>query len=157
MFKDLGVVIPVRLGSSRIKEKAILPFADSNLLEWKIDQLKNVISPENIYVSTESDKLKEIAFNKGVQVHERDHYLADGHKASFSEVITGIIQDIPFKYIAWVTVVVPLMSPLEYRQAFEAFYKYVVEKKENDSLFSANLLKEYFSKHGHINVPQLLE
>ena len=40
MFDDIGVVIPARMGSSRIREKAILPFADTNLLEWKINQLK---------------------------------------------------------------------------------------------------------------------
>jgi len=144
MFNDIGVVIPVRLGSSRVKEKALLPFSDTNLLEWKIQQLKEVISNNNIFVSTESDKLKEIALKQGVQIHHRDFYLADGHKASFSEVITGIVKDIPFKHIAWVTVVVPLMKPTEYKKAFEIYLKEVVELKNNDSLFSANLLKEYF-------------
>ena len=144
MFKDIAVVIPVRLGSSRIKEKAILPFADTNLLEWKIQQLKEIISEKNIFVSTESDKLKDIAYKNNVQVHHRDEYLADGHKASFSEVITGIIKDIPFEHIAWVTAVVPLMSPNEYKSAFEKYIETVVNKKTNDSLFSANLLKEYF-------------
>ncbi|MCG3670049.1 hypothetical protein L5F33_07245 [Aliarcobacter butzleri] len=144
MFENIGVVIPVRLGSSRVKEKAILPFADTNLLEWKIRQLKEVISEKNIFISTESDKLKEIALKNGVQIHHRDFYLADGHKASFSEVITGIVKDIPFEHIAWVTAVVPLMSPLEYKNAFEKYIQYVVKEKTNDSLFSANLLKEYF-------------
>lgn len=144
MFKDIGVVIPVRLGSSRVKEKAILPFSDTNLLEWKIRQLKEVMSEKNIFISTESDKLKEIALKNGVQIHHRDFYLADGHKASFSEVITGIVKDIPFKHIAWVTAVVPLMSPLEYKNAFEKYIQYVVKEKTCDSLFSANLLKEYF-------------
>lgn len=144
MFDNIGIVIPVRLGSSRIKEKAILPFGNTNLLEWKIRQLKQVISEKNIYVSTESDKLKEIAVNNNVQVHHRDFFLADGHKASFSKVISGIVKDIPYEHIAWVTAVVPLMSPQEYKKAFEIYVKKVIETKQNDSLFSANLLKEYF-------------
>ncbi|WP_201523470.1 acylneuraminate cytidylyltransferase family protein [Aliarcobacter butzleri] len=144
MFRNIGVVIPVRMGSSRIKEKAILPFDNTNLLEWKISQLKEIISEKNIFISTESDKLKDIALKNGVQIHHRDFYLADGHKASFSEVITGIVQDIPFEHIAWVTAVVPLMSPTEYKNAFEKYIQYVVKEKTNDSLFSANLLKEYF-------------
>ena len=144
MFDDIGVVIPVRMGSSRVKEKAILPFADTNLLEWKINQLKEIISEKNIFISTESKKLKEIALKNGVQIHHRDFYLADGHKASFSEVIAGIVKDIPFEHIAWVTAVVPLMSPKEYKTAFEKYLQYVVKEKKNDSLFSANLLKEYF-------------
>lgn len=144
MFENIGVVIPVRLGSSRVKEKAILPFSDTNLLEWKIRQLKEVISEKNIFISTESDKLKEIALKNNVQIHHRDFYLADGHKASFSEVITGIVKHIPFEHIAWVTAVVPLMSPIEYKNAFEKYIQHVIKEKINDSLFSANLLKEYF-------------
>ncbi len=144
MFDDIGVVIPVRMGSSRVKEIAILPFADTNLLEWKINQLKEIISEKNIFISTESKKLKEIALKNGVQIHHRDFYLADGHKASFSEVIAGIVKDIPFEHIAWVTAVVPLMSPKEYKTAFQKYLLYVVKEKRNDSLFSANLLKEYF-------------
>jgi N-acylneuraminate cytidylyltransferase len=42
-----------------------------------------------------------------------------------------------------VTVVVPLMSPKEYKKAFETYTEEVIKKKNNDSLFSANLLKEY--------------
>jgi CMP-N-acetylneuraminic acid synthetase len=144
MFSDIGVVIPVRLGSSRVEEKAILPFANTNLLEWKIIQLKEVISEKNIFVSTESDKLKEIALRNNVQVQHRDFYLADKHKASFSEVITGVVKDIPFDHIAWVTAVVPLMGPKDYKNAFEVYIQRVVKNKVNDSLFSANLLKEYF-------------
>lgn len=143
MFSNIGVVIPVRLGSSRLKEKAILPFGDSNLLEWKIKQLKQIIPNKNIFVSTESDKLKIIASKNNVQIHHRDFYLADGHKASFSEVITGIVKDIPFEHIAWVTAVVPLMSPKEYKKAFETYVEEIIKKKNSDSLFSANLLKEY--------------
>ena len=144
MINDIGIVIPVRLGSSRIKEKALLPFDDVTLLEWKIKQLQEVFSKKNIYVSTESEKLKDIAMKFGVQIHNRDYFLADGHKATFSEVITGIVKDIPFEHIAWVTSVVPLMSPVEYKKAFEIYIEKVIKNKENDSLFSANLLKEYF-------------
>ena len=152
MFETLGVVIPIRLGSSRVKEKAILPFADTNLLEWKIKQLKEVISEKNIYVSTESDKLKEIAQTNGVQIHHREFYLADGHKASFHEVITGIVKDIPFEHIAWTTAVVPLMGPKDYKAAFETYIQKVITTKEHDSLFSANLLKEYlWDDNGPLN------
>ena len=149
MYKDydLGVVIPVRLGSSRVAQKALLPVGPENitLLAWKIRQLKKVISPENIYISTEADELKAIATEEGVQIHNRDHYLADGHKASFSEVIVGVVKDIPHDHIAWVTCVVPLMSPQEYLQGFREYKEHVLpDNSEYDSLVSVNLLKEYF-------------
>ena len=153
-FIHVGVVIPVREGSSRIKEKALLPFGEEgiSLLEWKIIQVSQVISKKNIYVSTESQRLKDIALRLGVCIHNRDFYLADGHKATFSEVITGIVKEIPFKYVAWVTIVVPLMTPQEYRRAFELFYTHVVQGKKYDSLASFNLLKEYlWNEHESLN------
>jgi CMP-N-acetylneuraminic acid synthetase/phosphoglycolate phosphatase-like HAD superfamily hydrolase len=149
MYKDydLAVIIPVRLGSSRVSQKALLEVGVDKipLLAWKIRQLKKVIPKENIYVSTEADVLKDIAMEEGVRVDHRDSYLADGHKASFSEVIVGVVKNIPHEHIAWVTCVVPLMSPQEYLQGFREYKQYVIPRNSNyDSLVSANLLKEYF-------------
>jgi CMP-N-acetylneuraminic acid synthetase/phosphoglycolate phosphatase-like HAD superfamily hydrolase len=149
MYKsyDLAAVIPVRLGSSRVSQKALLEVSEEkiSLLAWKIRQLKKVMPKANIYVSTEADVLKNIAIEEGVQVHERDQYLADGHKASFSEVIVGIVKDIPHEHIAWVTCVVPLMSPQEYLQGFREYKQHVLlDNGKYDSLVSTNLLKEYF-------------
>jgi N-acylneuraminate cytidylyltransferase len=141
---DLGVVIPVREGSSRIKDKVLLPFGDHlSLLEWKLDQLCRVLPAERIYVSTDSDHLKRLAAPYGVRFHNREPRLCRGHEAAFSEVITGIVRDIPHAHVAWVTVVVPLMSPAEYRTGFQRYLERVVQRKENDSLFAANLVKEY--------------
>ncbi len=143
-FNDIGVVIPVREGSTRIKDKVVLPFTGGmNLLEWKLEQLKEVIKPENIFVSTDSERLKQMATERGVSIHHRDPYLCKGHEATFSEVITGIVKEIPRKHIAWVTVVVPLMKPAEYKEAFERFMEEVAEKHNFDSLISVNLIKEY--------------
>ncbi|MEH6449786.1 MAG: hypothetical protein V7765_14000 [Oleispira sp.] len=149
MYKDydLAAVIPVRLGSSRVSQKALLEVGEDNisLLAWKIRQLKKVMPRQNIYVSTEAEVLKNIAAQEGVNIHHRAEYLADGHKASFSEVITGVVKDIPHEHIAWITCVVPLMSPQEYLQGFREYKQHVIPKNSKyDSLVSANLLKEYF-------------
>lgn len=142
---DLGVIIPVREGSTRIKDKVTLPFTEElNLLEWKLEQIKKVLPCEHIFVSTDSDRLKNIARERGVKVHNRDAYLCKGHDATFSEVITGIVKDIPLTHIAWATVVVPLMSPADYARAFEAYQENVVKNGTHDSLVAVNLLKEYF-------------
>ncbi|EDZ92882.1 acylneuraminate cytidylyltransferase [Limnospira maxima CS-328] len=143
-FSDISVIIPVREGSSRIKEKIFLPFHQNiSLLEWKIAQLKKVQSDNLIFLSSNSQRVKEIAHLMGVEFLPRSDYLSDGHQASFSEVITGIIKDIPTNHFAWVTVVVPLMSPQEYSEGFNLYIDQVVNQKNNDSLVSVNLLKEY--------------
>jgi N-acylneuraminate cytidylyltransferase len=144
-MNNLGVVIPAREKSTRINNKVMLPFFENlNLLEWKINQISSVFNKEQIIVSSNSQNLKNIALNMGVSYAERDSYLCEGHKASFSEVITGVVKDIDFEHIAWCTVVVPLMSPSEYLSAFKKYKEVVVNKKEKDSLVTVNLIKEYF-------------
>jgi len=142
---DISAVIPVREGSSRIKEKIYLPFhKELNLLEWKIDQLKKIHRADRIFLSSNSERVKEIANNMGVEYLQRNDYLSVGHQASFSEVITGVVKDIPTAHFAWITVVVPLMKPSEYKDAFTIYMRDVVSNKLHDSLVSMNLLKEYF-------------
>ena len=152
-FSDISVVIPVREGSSRVREKIFLPFGDNTtLLDWKISQLKKVQRADRIFLSSNSERVEEAARAHGVEFLPRNDYLSVGHQASFSEVITGVVQDIPTEHFAWVTVVVPLMSPAEYRSGFELYLEHVVEKQSHDSLVSVNLLKEYFwDKNGPLN------
>ncbi len=144
-FSDISVVIPVREGSSRVKEKIFLPFHEElNLLEWKVDQLKRAQQNDRIFLSSNSERVASVARNMGVEFLPRNDYLSTGHDASFSEVITGVVKEIPTRHFAWVTVVVPLMKPSEYKDAFNNYMSEVVEGEVNDSLVSVNLLKEYF-------------
>ena len=144
VLSDISVVIPVREGSSRIQDKIYLPFGDGqNLLEWKITQLLEVHRADRIFLSSNSPRVENTAKKFGVMYLPRNNYLCEGHKASFSEVITGIVADIPTKYFAWVTVVVPLMRPSEYLEGFESFLEHVVRNGSNDSLVTVNSLKDY--------------
>lgn len=144
-YEDISVIIPVREGSSRVREKIFLPFHEEmSLLDWKIEQMKQVQDPARIFLSSNSERVGEVAARTGVGFLPRSDYLSVGHQASFSEVITGVVADIPTEHFAWVTVVVPLMKPTEYREGFELYLRHVVRERSHDSLVSVNLLKEYF-------------
>ncbi len=52
----ITAVIPVKGDSSRLKNKNISPFGDSNLLIHKIQQLKQVEELVRIIVSSDSEK-----------------------------------------------------------------------------------------------------
>jgi len=111
-----------------------------------------VQNADRIFLSSNSENVKNTAHRMGVEFIERNDYLSTGHNATFSEVIKGVVKDIPTNHFAWVTVVVPLMKPSEYREGFESYINNVVESKEHDSLISVNLLKEYFwDDNGPIN------
>ncbi|WP_044330313.1 acylneuraminate cytidylyltransferase family protein [Sphingomonas hengshuiensis] len=144
-YRDISVVIPVREGSSRVREKIFLPFHEQmTLLDWKIAQLLEVQSPDRIFLSSNSDRVRAAAERAGVGFLPRSDYLSTGHDASFSEVITGIVKDVPTAHFAWVTVVVPLMTPEEYREGFDLYLRDVAGAGSHDSLVSVNLVKEYF-------------
>jgi CMP-N-acetylneuraminic acid synthetase len=153
-LENLSVIIPVRIDSSRIKEKIFLPFENQlSLLEWKIKQLKSISEKINIVVSSNSERVNDVAKKYNVTYHRREDFLCNGHQATFSEVITGIVKHIKTEHFAWVTVVVPLMSPIEYTKAFEKYFD-IVLRRDNlyDSLVSVNLLKEYlWDEHKPLN------
>lgn len=152
-FDEVSVIIPVREGSSRVKSKINLPiFEKMSLLEWKIDQLLKIQKPNRIVVSSNSENVKAVSKNMGIEYHERDDYLSVGHEATFSEVITGIVADIQTEHFAWITVVVPLMSPSEYKKAFELYVNKITSGDEHDSLIAVNLLKDYlWNEKGPLN------
>lgn len=150
---DISVIIPVREGSSRIEKKIFLPFGEgTTLLEWKIQQMLQVQAPERIFLSSNSERVARVAAERGVGFLPRSDYLSVGHAASFSEVICGVVEQVPTAHFAWVTVVVPLMHPREYREGFALYLEQVAAQQRHDSLVSVNLLKEYFwDDRGPIN------
>lgn len=56
-MRTITAVIPVRAGSRRLKNKNVAPFAGTNLLINKIEQLKKVDKINRIVVSSDSDMM----------------------------------------------------------------------------------------------------
>ena len=69
-------VIPVRKGSERVKDKCTRKFADTTLLDFKIQSLKLVPEIDEIIVNTDSPEAIAIAKKHNVLYHERDSYYA---------------------------------------------------------------------------------
>ena len=153
VIDELTIVVPVREGSSRIERKIFLPFGEEmTLLDWKIEQLKQVHPADRILVSSNSENVRDVAETRGVRYHERSNYLSEGHAATFSEVICGIVNDVEPEHFAWVTVVVPLMAPDAYRKGFQMYKDVVIDEGSKDSLASVNRLQEYFwTEDGPLN------
>ncbi len=71
------VVIPARGGSKRLPNKNILPLADIPLLGHSIIYAKeNLDYIDDIYVSTDSLKIKKIALSYGVKVIDRPEHIS---------------------------------------------------------------------------------
>lgn len=82
---DITAVIPVREGSRRLKNKNVAPFAGTNLLLNKIEQLKKMPEIARIVVSSDSDMMLEMARSAGTLTHKRAPEYCDEKIKSFEQ------------------------------------------------------------------------
>ncbi|MFT6985471.1 MAG: CMP-N-acetylneuraminic acid synthetase/phosphoglycolate phosphatase-like HAD superfamily hydrolase [Psychromonas sp.] len=143
-MKNLVALIAVRAGSQRVKNKNIRPFADSNLLEIKINQLKKVKQLDEIIVNSDCDKMLEIARKNGVTAIKREEKYASS-EVGMSEVYQHFAEVTDSAHIMYANVTNPLAEAENYE---EAISKYFSSLETNDSLASCHPIKEFLWKDG---------
>ena len=153
---SITAVIPVREGSRRLKNKNIAPFAGSNLLVHKIEQLKKVKEITNIVVSSDSELMLNMAKLNGVNTHKRAIEYCDEKSKSFGEVVNHIADSVDGEHILWATCTCPLVTPKVYSKAITQYFQALSDG--HDSLVSFEILKKYlWSENGPINYKLGLE
>jgi|TARA_B100001094_G_scaffold209691_1_gene203591 CMP-N-acetylneuraminic acid synthetase len=95
MSNKLTAIIPVRAGSQRVKDKNIKPFAGTTLLEIKIETLKRVQGIDEIVVTSDSEKMLDIATKYNVSTHKRDEHFASNevNNSDFMQNLSTIVED----------------------------------------------------------------
>ncbi len=146
----LTAIIPVREGSRRLKNKNIAPFAGTNLLINKINQLKQVKEISTIVVSSDSDTMLAMAKTQGVMTHKRAVEFCDEKTKSFGEVVAHICENVLGDDILWATCTAPLVFPKHYSEAISLYYEAL--KNGYDSLASMEAFKRYlWDENGPVN------
>ena len=134
-------IIPVRKGSRRLKGKNTARFANSNLLQYKIEQLKEVEKITTILVSSDCDDMLRLAKESGAKIHKRTEEYCDEKTQPFGAVVAHICENAPGEHIIWATCTSPLVEPKHYSEAIDV---YVEKLKEGyDSLMSVEEFKRY--------------
>lgn len=147
---SITAVIPVREGSRRLKNKNIAPFAGTNLLVNKIEQLKKVPEIDTILVSSDSDLMLQMAAAVGASTHKRAPEFCDEMTKTFGEVVTHVCENAPGDHIIWATCTAPLVFPKHYSEAIKLYYKALEEGY--DSLVSMEQFKRYlWDDNGPVN------
>ena len=153
---SITAVIPVREGSRRLKNKNIAPFAGTNLLIHKIEQLKKVNEITKIVVSSDSELMLNMAKLNGVDTHKRAVEYCDEKSKSFGEVVRHIAESVDGQHILWATCTCPLVFPNVYSNAIKQYFAALNEGY--DSLISFEVLKKYlWNDDGPINYKLGLE
>lgn len=137
----ITAVVPVREGSRRIKNKNIAPFAGTNLLLFKLEQLKRVRAISRILVSSDSDVMLAFGRQAGVDTHKRDLEYCDEKTRTFGEVVRHICENTDGDHILWATCTAPLVFPHIYDQAIRQYLKGLEEGY--DSLMSVQVFRRY--------------
>lgn len=143
-------IIPVREGSRRLKNKNVAPFAGTNLLINKINQLKQVSEIDTIVVSSDSELMLAMASSQDVLTHKRAPEFCDEKSKTFGEVVAHICENVRGDDILWATCTAPLVFPKHYRDAIHIYKQKLQEGY--DSLVSMQEIKRYlWDENGPIN------
>ena len=149
-MKTITAIIPVRAGSTRLKNKNIAPFAGTNLLINKIHQLQQVKEITHIVVSSDSDLMLEMAKKAGADIHKRAPEYCDEKTKTFGEVVRHIVENVDGDDILWATCTSPLVFPKDYHEAIKAYYPAL--ESGFDSLMSVESFKRYiWNEEGPLN------
>tara|TARA_B100000131_G_C18056135_1_gene588484 strand:+ start:49 stop:711 length:663 start_codon:yes stop_codon:yes gene_type:complete len=137
-MKKITAVIPVRKGSNRVKNKNLKLFAGTNLLEIKINQLKQINLIDDIVVSSDCDKMLSIAKEHGIKTHKREEYFASS-AATNSEFFQNLAESIEAEYIMYSPVTCPLISIDTYKDCLRTFK----EDKAIENLVTVSQVKQH--------------
>lgn len=155
MNNSITAVIPVKGNSTRLPNKNILPFAGTNLLEHKINQLKAVKGINEIICSSDSDEMLAIADKCGIKAIKRPKQYADESVpfGMFLEYLCGIVEG---DHILYACATSPCVEPYLYEKAIKTYFEKLEEGY--DSLITVTPYQTYLmDDNGPINFKMGLE
>lgn len=130
---SFAIIIPAQETNKYHKLGDLAPFGDTTLLEWKISQCKEFAKLSQIYISSDSETIQEIAQKEEVNFIKRNK------KISFEQVIEETLAKIEENTIIWGAPTSPFLSSKDYKKMLRKF-----ESSENiDSLVSVYSKYDY--------------
>lgn len=155
MNNKITAVIPVKGNSTRLPNKNILPFGNSNLLQHKIEQLKQVEGLHEIIVSSDSDEMLEIGEKNGVKAIKRPIQYAN-ESVPFGMFLEYICDIIEGEHLLWACATSPLVEPYLYNKAIKTYFEKLDEGY--DSLITCSPYQTYLmDENGPLNFKMGLE
>lgn len=139
MRKKITAVVPVRKGSQRVKNKNIRPFANTTLLDIKLETLKRVDLIDTIIVSTDSPEAIQIAKKHNVKIHIREPYYASS-ECTNSEFFENLANSIESDYLMYTPCTAPLIKVKTY---YDLINRFMNGLDIHDSISTVTLVKHH--------------
>lgn len=155
MKKTITAIVPVKGNSTRLPNKNILPFGETNLLIHKLRQLKQVEEITDIIVSSDSDIMLKMAEEEGVTAMKRPEQYAN-ESVPFGMFLEYICKEVPNEHIMWACATSPLVEPYLYKKAIATYFEKLNEGY--DSLVTCCPFQTYLmDDNGPVNFKMGLE
>lgn len=135
--KRIVAVIPIRKGSQRVLNKNLRNFADTNLLQIKIDVLKQVNLIDEIIVNTDSEEAIKIAEKNNISFHRREAYYASS-KCSGSDFFEHLGKVTEADIFAYCPVTSPFISVETIKKCINEY-----KQKQVDAVATVSSIKEF--------------
>lgn len=142
---DLAIIIPA-ISKNRYSSKGDLEsFGATTLLEWKISQCKELVNITQIYVSSNSKIIEDIACNEGVNFLKREN------NNEYTNIILDAANKVKQKHILWANPSSPFIGRKEYISMINKYQN----NNKYDSLISVNEKKDFvFYENMRLNFGQ---
>jgi len=140
MKKKIVALIPLRGESKSIPYKNIKEIAGKPLAYWTCSAAINSKNIDEVYVSTEDEKIKKTiqSMNLGIKIIDRPKEFAKD-TSSTESVMIHFMKKVDFDILVSIQATSPLTTSEDIDMAIEQF-----EKKGNDSLLTGVLIKKFF-------------
>ena len=138
-IEDIAVIVQARTNSTRIPNKMLKNFNDSNLFEIAIQKLlkSSIITKDNFFVSLFDDELKQIANKYNVNIYHRSKESVSESKDT--RVVSEWYNKLNFKYYIIVNACCPLLTI----ETIDNFIKYFLDSP-NQSLFAVHKKRNFY-------------
>ena len=139
--KKIVGIIPARAGSKGIKDKNIIEFCGKPLIAWSIEQALKSKWVDEVYVSTDGERIADISREYGAKVIWRPEELASDTASSemaINHAIDWIERERKIDAVVFLQATSPIRLVEDIDNAIQIF-----EEEELDSLFSMTILEDY--------------
>jgi len=139
-------MIPARLGSKRLKQKNLQLFNGKPLIVNALEKVKSISDFDEIWINSESDKIKEVAEQHGIYFHKRPAKLADDNATS-EDFVYEFLMKHQCDYIVQLHSIAPLITVKE----INSFVEVIRQNKYDVILSTEHIQIECLFENSPIN------